>query len=85
MQRVLGKSYIPKNPGIAPLSLINSSASLSKYSVVIPSLISPAIIPRVLETSKALSLISSISSLFFVILIIISVILESFLLVFLFP
>ena len=45
---MLGKSYNPKNPGNALFDLINSSANLSKYNVVTPSLISFAIKPRVL-------------------------------------
>ena len=36
------------------LTLINSSANLSKYNVVTPSLISFAIKPRVFDTSNAL-------------------------------
>ena len=61
-QRVFGKSYKPKNPGIPSLSLMNSSANLSSFSVVTPSFISFAISPSVLDTNKALSLINSISS-----------------------
>ena len=45
-----------------PLSLINSSASLSNSKVVTPGLITLATSPKVLETNKALSRINSISS-----------------------
>jgi hypothetical protein len=44
---------------------MNASASLSKYKVVTPGFISEAIMPRVLDTIKALSRINSISSLVF--------------------
>ncbi len=65
MQREFGKSYIPRNPGSAPWSRINSSAILSSCRVVTPGFTSEASIPSVFETIKALSLINSISSLVF--------------------
>jgi hypothetical protein len=61
----LGKPYNPRKLGTAPWSRMNSSANLSKYKVVTPSLISEAIIPNVLDTIKALSRINSICSLVF--------------------
>ena len=69
MQSVFGKSYNPKNPGMAPCSLIKSSASLSRYKVVTPGFTSLANIPNVFETTRAASRINSISSLVFAIII----------------
>ena len=69
MQSVLGKSYSPKKPGMAPSALIKSSASLSKYKVVTPGFTSLASIPNVLETINALSRMISISSLVLILII----------------
>ena len=70
MQSVFGKSYRPKNPGIASWERIYSSAILSKNKVVTPGFTSLARIPKVLETTKALSRIISISSLVFTLIIV---------------
>ena len=70
ISNVLGQSYNPLKPGIAPLSRMYCSASVSSLSVVTPGLISAAIIPKVLLTINAARRMISNSSLFFVTIII---------------
>ena len=65
--KVFGKPYSPKNPGIALLDLIKSSAILSNFNVVTPSFIYFETNQRVFETNSALSLMSLISSMSFII------------------
>src|SRR5690606_37400959 len=69
IQSVFGKSYKPKKPGIAPCSLMYSSANLSNCKVVTPGFTSLANMPKVRETTKALSRINSISSFVFTLII----------------
>ena len=69
IQSVFGKSYNPKKPGIAPWSLMKVSAKASKVNVLTPGLTSLANMPNVLETIRALSLMSSISSAVFILII----------------